>query len=140
MLRRAWPAARGSVFFVVSGPSLDGALLEVIKSVYGLPDAPRAWWEELTKYLRELGFTHTRMDIAFMVRYSDSGEVTAILILHVDDIMIAWDGSKEVAAVVEKLRKRFPFGEWVRVAEQKEGVQRCLAGPWSRLPWLALLQ
>jgi len=34
----------------------QGDLLEVLKSVYGLPDAPRAWWEEVTGYLRSVGF------------------------------------------------------------------------------------
>ena len=34
-----------------------GCLLEVIQSVYGLPDAPRAWWEEITGFLRSLGYT-----------------------------------------------------------------------------------
>ena len=44
-----------------------GSLLEVVKSVYGLPDAPRAWWEELTEFLRGLGFRHLRLGVAFMV-------------------------------------------------------------------------
>ena len=42
-----------------------GDILEVFKSVYGLPDAPRAWWEEVTGYLRKVGFQHSRMDVAF---------------------------------------------------------------------------
>ena len=47
----------------------SGDILEVLKSVYGLPDAPRARWEEVTGYLRKLGFQHSRMDVAFMVHY-----------------------------------------------------------------------
>ena len=45
-------ASRGRLFLEPPSKSLGtfeglphGALLEVIKSVYGLPDAPRAWWE-----------------------------------------------------------------------------------------------
>ena len=30
---------------------LVGAILEVVKSVYGLPGAPRAWWTEVTTFL-----------------------------------------------------------------------------------------
>ena len=46
-----------------------GALLEEKKSIYGQPDVPRAWWEELTGYLTSLGYQHTRMDAAFLVWY-----------------------------------------------------------------------
>ena len=62
-----------------------------MKSVYGLPDAPRAWWEEVTGYLRQEGFVHSRMDPAFMIWYHESGSVGIMLILHVDDVMIATD-------------------------------------------------
>ena len=44
----------------------EGCLLEVLRSVYGLPDAPRAWWEEFTGFLLSLGFTHSRIDVAFL--------------------------------------------------------------------------
>ena len=43
-----------------------GLLLEVLKSVYGLPDAPRAWWDEITAFLKSLGFVHTRVDLSLI--------------------------------------------------------------------------
>ena len=59
-----------------------GALFELRKSVYGLPDAPRAWWNELTKYLvDELHFVHSRLDCAFLVWYHEDGSVGVILIV-----------------------------------------------------------
>ena len=100
-----------------------GSLLEVIKSVYGLPDAPRAWWEELTTYLiRDLGFQHCRMDVAFLVWYNDDGSVGIMLVLHVDDVQAACDGTRKTRQIIDKLYQKYPFGEWVKVAEQKEGV------------------
>ena len=39
------------------------------------------------------------------------------MILHVDDLMIAGDGSPATEDVIEKLHKRFPFGEWVKVKD-----------------------
>ena len=36
----------------------EGCLHEVLRSVYGLPDAPRAWWEEFTGFRLSLGI-HT---------------------------------------------------------------------------------
>ncbi len=95
-------------------------LLEVLKSVYGLPDAPRAWWEEVIGYLRQIGFQHTRMDVAFLVYYHPDGSLGAMIILHVDDIMVATDGSKVTEAMVEKVHKKYPFGEWEYVAKLDE--------------------
>ena len=91
----------------------QGSLLEVIRSVYGLPDAPRAWWEELSGFMKEIGFQSSRVEPAFMVHYRENGSIGAIAIIHVDDLMVASDGSKEAEALVERLHKRYPFGEWV---------------------------
>ena len=47
-----------------------GDLLEVVKSVYGLPDAPRAWWEATTSFLRDvLGLRHSALDVVFLAWY-----------------------------------------------------------------------
>ena len=49
-------ASRGRLFLELPSKYLGvfqglpiGALFEVIKSVYGLPDAPQVWWEEVTR-------------------------------------------------------------------------------------------
>ena len=97
-----------------------GDLLEVLKSVYGLPDAPRAWWEEVTGFLRDLGFQHSRMDVAFMVLYHDTGDIGGMIVLHVDDIMVATDGSKFMEGQVEKFHAKYPFGEWEYVSTKGE--------------------
>ena len=83
-------------------------MLEVVKSVYGLPDAPRAWWDEVTGFLRSLGFRHSRMDVAYMVLYNEDNSVAAMLILHVDDLMVATDGSPRAEQAVEALAGHYP--------------------------------
>ncbi len=85
-----------------------GDILEVLKSVYGLPDAPRAWWEEVTGYVRTQGFQHSRMDVAFMVKYHDDGSIGAMVILHVDDVSVATDSSKKTEAAVEPFHQKYP--------------------------------
>ena len=97
-----------------------GDLLEVLKSVYGLPDAPRAWWEEVTGFLRKVGFQHSRMDVAFMVYYHEDGQVGAMIVLHVDDIMVATDNTPVCEDMVEQFHQKYPFGEWEYVRKQKE--------------------
>jgi len=97
-----------------------GDLVEVLTSMHGLPDAPRAWFEEVTTFLGSLGFQHSRMDVAFMVIYHDDGSLGAMIVLHVDDIMVATDGSDYMEAQVEKFHAKYPFGEWEYVAKKGE--------------------
>jgi len=99
-----------------------GDLLEVLKSVYGLPDAPRAWWEEVTGHLRSVGFQHGRMDVAFMIYHHENDFVGAMIVLHVDDIMVSTDGSKQVEEAMEKFRTKYPFGEWEYVHGNKKDI------------------
>ena len=108
--------------FQLPGTESSTSLIQILKGVFGLPDAPRAWWENLTGFLtEELEFVHSRMDQAFLVWYYPEnekqstvrpgtgapGSVGAILVIHVDDLMIATDGTPRTEALVEQLRERF---------------------------------
>ena len=100
----------------------EGDLLQAIKSVYGLPDAPRAWWQEVTGFLRSLGFQHSRMDPAYMVHYKPDGSFDCHLILHVDDLMVSGDGSPLTEKIIQQIHSKYPFGEWLEVQKEKDGV------------------
>ncbi|CAK0872907.1 unnamed protein product [Prorocentrum cordatum] len=103
-------------------PGLEpGQLLKVEKGIYGLPDAPRAWFNTFRKAMvEEMGWKQLQLDVAFFCFYS--GDRSAgMLIVHVDDCMLAHDGSAEMRAKEARLRERFPFGSWQVVAQQAEG-------------------
>jgi len=51
------------------------AIIELIKPVYGLADAPRLWWKSLTKSLVELGMTQSRLDVC-VFHYRRPGDET----------------------------------------------------------------
>ena len=76
------------------------------------------WWEEITSFLRSLGFQHSRVDTAFLVWYYGDGSIGVMIILHVDDVMVTNDGSKTGEKIVEAIHHKYPFGEWVEVAKQ----------------------
>ena len=101
-------------------------LLKLLKPVYGRPDAPRAWYEELAKVLtRDLGFVKSAIDPAvFMLRDSE-GVLKGVMVVHVDDLMLCHDGSQSAVEMVDRLCKRFPFGTWDRVADKTSGVSYC---------------
>ena len=113
-------ATRGRVVLIPPSRPLDGVeerdILEVLKSVYGLPDAPRAWYEELTAFLKEIGFQSLRFDPAYMVHYRPDKTLGAMIIMHADDIQIAHDGSPEMAKLIEKLKATYSSGQWSQVS------------------------
>ena len=103
-----------------------GQLLKLLKPVYGRPDAPRAWYDELSRILtKELGYSRSAVDPALFTLRDDQGVLRGMLIVHVDDVMACHDGSAEGISTTEKLHKRFPFGTWQNVFEQGSGINYC---------------
>ena len=101
-------------------------LLRLLKPVYGRPDAPRAWYEELARVLSgELGFCKSCIDPAVFMLRDPKGILVGAMVVHVDDLMFCHDGSEMGKRVAEKLANRFPFGTWDRVAEKPCGVTYC---------------
>ena len=93
-------------------PNLDGRqLLRVRKGVFGLPDAPRLWWQAFSAYLvNDAGFEQTSLDCAFFVRRdATTGNPTAMLISHGDDTLPAHYGSPDSKNMEAALRDRFPL-------------------------------
>jgi hypothetical protein len=103
-----------------------GQLIKLIKSVYGRPDAPRSWFNELSRILQEeLNFQKSEVDPALYYLRDPLGELKGMLIVHVDDIMLAGDDSPFTSEAFEKLHQRFPFGTWLNVEQQSSGVSYC---------------
>ena len=104
----------------------DGVIFRLKKSVYGLCDAPKMWYESLCNILtKELPFQKSLLDPALFVLYDETKQVCGLLVTHVDDIMFATNGSQYAQSVIDKLHTRLPFGEWQKVSEQKDGVSYC---------------
>ena len=105
---------------------LPNQLLRLLKPVCGRPDAPRAWFNELSRVLVEdVGFQQSIVDPATFHLRNQKGNVIGMLIVHVDDLMVATDDSLLAKQTVEKLHKRFPFGSWDQVCKQSSGVTYC---------------
>lgn len=106
------------------GPLLgcDGrnpVLMKMLKSAYGLADAPLLWFKEATRRLQLLGWTPQLLDKCTFGYYSPKTKtLDGILVLHVDDMLLAGDMSGDFGKVVAELRKNFEFGKWETVAEK----------------------
>lgn len=77
--RRAFPLHRDSHDLG------SGRLLEVVKDVYGLPEAPRLWYLKARNILIRIGFIELRCARAAFVFFNTAKRLVSMLNLHVGD-------------------------------------------------------
>jgi hypothetical protein len=75
------------------------------KSLYGLRQAPRAWFERFAAFAFQLGFKATRSDSSLFV-LRRGGDI-AYLLLYVDDIVPTGSSAPLLAHVVDRLCAKF---------------------------------
>jgi hypothetical protein len=75
------------------------------KSLYGLKQEPRAWYEKMDSYLLSHDFVRCKSDCnVYMLRTTDS---LMILVLYVDDILITGSSTSTIVVVKYILHDRF---------------------------------
>ena len=62
--------------------------IRMLKSAYGLADAPLLWFREASRRLTRLGWNAQELDKCTFAFYNSQGELDGLLILHVDDMLI----------------------------------------------------
>lgn len=60
--------------------------------MYGLKQAPKAWYERLNKYLQQQGFKKVSVDNNLYVKYED--DHLLIVVVYVDEIIFGSDVGK----------------------------------------------
>ena len=75
----------------------DGSTLLLRKALYGLKQAPRLWFQDINGYLLSIEFRQLAEDPNL---YLQPG---ILLILYVDDLLIAYDGNKGKGQEVKRL-------------------------------------
>jgi histone deacetylase 1/2 len=75
------------------------------RSLYGLRQAPRAWFERFAAFIRTLGFTSTRSDSLLFTLCRGSDIV--YLLLYVDDIVITGSSMALIQDIVNNLHAEF---------------------------------
>lgn len=83
--------------------TIPRAVWRLYKALYGLRQAPRAWYSELRAKLRELGFAVSAADPSLFVLQSADGTVLALI--YVDDCLIAARTLADLHPVLEAISK-----------------------------------
>nr|GEZ33044.1 putative ribonuclease H-like domain-containing protein [Tanacetum cinerariifolium] len=83
-------------------PDHSDKVYKVVKALYGLHQAPRAWYETLANYLLENGFQRGKIDQTLFIK-KQKGDILLVHI-YVDDIIFGAT-NKELCKYFEKLMK-----------------------------------
>ena len=90
-------------------------VLRLRKTVYGLINAPKKWWDRLKKSLIQHEFTSCALDpCAFVLRMN--GKIHGVLGVHVDDVI--GSGDDRIMTAVRNKISQMPNGEIVFDMEQ----------------------
>ena len=71
--------------YVIKGK--ENWICKLVKSLYGVTVAPRAWNERLVVYLKQIGFVPCSGDACLFRRLASNGAITVVY-AHVDDLAI----------------------------------------------------
>ena len=99
------------------------------KSLYGLKQSPRAWFERFGRAVRRHGYCQSQADHTMFYKHSKEGKI-AILIVYVDDIILTGDDSAELKKLKERLVDEFEIKDLgalkyflgMEFAKSKEGI------------------
>jgi len=99
------------------------------KSLYGLKQSPRAWFDRFTKTVAQYGYSQCQADLTLFVKTSPEKEI-AILIVYVDDIILTRDYEEELVRLKKLLAKEFEIKDLrylkyflgMEVARSRKGI------------------
>ena len=107
-----------------SGPG--PTCMRLLKSAYGLADAPLLWWREADRRLGENCWKRHVLDRCLYCFYSakefetvPAGTLLGALVLHVDDLLISGSyDHPEFKVAIKNLKAAFDFGKWSALTEK----------------------
>jgi histone deacetylase 1/2 len=86
-------------------PERPDAVCLLSRSLYGLRQAPRAWFTRFMEFVTSVGFTQSRSDSSLFILRASVG--TAFLLLYVDDMVLSASSIALLHDVIAKLRSVF---------------------------------
>ncbi|RVW43051.1 Retrovirus-related Pol polyprotein from transposon RE1 [Vitis vinifera] len=99
------------------------------KSLYGLKQSPRAWFERFTKVVKGYGFVQCQSDHTLFVKHFPEGKL-AIIIVYVDDRILTGDHEEKIDLLKKLLTKEFEIKDLgnlkyflgMEIARSKKGI------------------
>ncbi|CAL1383350.1 unnamed protein product [Linum trigynum] len=113
------------------GINKPGYVCKLRKSLYGLKQASRQWFAKLTSVLLSFGYIQSANDYSMFSHRSSSG--ISVLLVYVDDIIIAGDDTVSMQALKQHLSSQFKLRDLghlhyflgLEMARSREGIHIC---------------
>jgi hypothetical protein len=108
--------------------SAPNFVCKLAKEIYGLKQAPIAWYSRLSTKLLALGFHASNSDTSFFIYSKNS--VTIFMLIYVDDIIVTGSSQEAIAALLCDLKQDFALKDLgdlhyflgIEVRKDKEGI------------------
>ena len=82
------------------------------KAVYGLVNAPRAWWAKVNQVMAHLGWIASSLEPCLWRLMSKDGRILGLCCVHVNDLLVAIDESKsETRQHFDALKRQFQWNQ-----------------------------
>ncbi|CAI7902350.1 unnamed protein product [Closterium sp. NIES-54] len=82
-----------------------GRVFKLKKSIYGLTQAPRCWYQKLAAVFEEMGFRTSSYDESLFLK--GEGEKLVLFLVYVDHILLFSSSMNEIQNVQQQLMKNF---------------------------------
>eukprot|EP00253_Pinus_taeda_P003640 PITA_03640 len=106
----------------------DKLVCRLKKSLYGLKQAPRQWYLKFDKFKFEQGYTRCHSHHCFYPKKKNDGNYI-ILLLYVDDMLVAGSNMQEINVLKRKLANSFAMKD-LGAAKQILGKEHSMAVKW----------
>lgn len=85
--------------------------LKLNKALYGLKQAGRLWWKELGNKLGDMGFSKLHSDWGLYIREKQSGRPFMILLVYVDDFVIAAKNESDITSFLSDVQQHWKLSD-----------------------------
>ena len=83
-------------------------VLKLKKSIYGLKQTPRIWYEKIRGFLKSLRWQASKNDYAIFINYKDG----LYLLVYIDDIFLFGDNDKAMDTIKRQLSSTFKISSF----------------------------
>ena len=94
----------------IEGVEAKNVVWKLNKSIYGLHQAGRNWYETLAKHLVSNGMIQSRNDPTLFIRHGDNGQISGVSV-YVDDCEIFGSNEEQCMSVIECINQKFSLTE-----------------------------
>lgn len=89
----------------------EGTAYRLLKSLYGLKQAPRCWNDKFNQFILSLGFKRSNHDYCLYTKFDEKKEDVLIIIMYVDDLLIAGSKMSTINKLKSDLSARFEMSD-----------------------------